>query len=82
LNDTSFSIYTVRRLIKAGRYHDARTLLKETNHSQVPALDRQLDALSGDREPSRRRRAVSGCVVMALAFMVAAVVLMTASGHF
>lgn len=35
-------IQTIRRLIRVGRYNEAYILLKETNHPQVPALERRL----------------------------------------
>lgn len=35
----------VRRLMRAGRYQEARALLRDMNNAQVPTLERQLDLL-------------------------------------
>lgn len=38
------NIQTIRHLIDAERYEEAYTLLKQTNHPQVPALEKKLRA--------------------------------------
>lgn len=38
-------IQMVRRLVRAGRYNEARVIMKETNHPQIPALEKQVSRL-------------------------------------
>lgn len=49
------TIQRIRRLMRAGRYDEARILLKETNHPQVPALEAQLYALQEADHPAEAR---------------------------
>ena len=38
-------IQMVRRLVRDGRYAEARLIMKETNHPQIPALEARVDKL-------------------------------------
>jgi hypothetical protein len=53
LSHDSFGIFTVQRLIRAGRYYEARERLKELQHGQVPALESKLNRLIEARQPRR-----------------------------
>jgi len=53
MDDDFRAIQSVRRLIRAKRYHEAYQLLKETNHPQVPALEAQLKPLIYPKDKPR-----------------------------
>lgn len=38
-------IQRVRRLVRDGRYDEARSIMKETNHPQIPALEKRMNLL-------------------------------------
>lgn len=49
-------IQRVRRLVRDGRYNEARLIMKETNHPQIPALEKkvnQLAEIDSLEEPTR-----------------------------
>jgi hypothetical protein len=62
LSQDAFGIFTVQRLIRAGRYHEARERLKELQHGQVPALESKLSRLIEAQRPRRPWLPVIGCV--------------------
>jgi len=47
-------IQMVRRLVSAGRYNEARVIMKETNHPQIPALERRVNRLTEANAPKEQ----------------------------
>jgi hypothetical protein len=64
LSQDSFGIFTVQRLIRAGRYREARERLRELRHSQVPALESKLNRLIEAEQPRRPWLPVMGCTMV------------------
>lgn len=54
MNNDLENIQTIRHLIAAGRHEEAYGLLKQTNHPQVPALEKRLQAIFASRQASER----------------------------
>lgn len=64
-------IQMVRRLIRDERYDEARLLLKEMQHPQVPVLEEQLTKIiESQRQLTASRKAVFSKSVLVIGFVV------------
>ena len=51
MTSNTWNILAIRKLIQNERYIEALTLMRQTNHPQIPALERQLMALLEAQTP-------------------------------